>query len=51
MLLFGYVILERKCLIIRMVSTLIEVCQFGTRGKKCVNCVLTFEKVSQLGPF
>jgi len=34
-----------------MISTLLEVCQFGTRRKKSVNCVSIFEKVHQSGPF
>jgi len=33
-----------------MVPTLVGGCQFGTRRKKSVNCVPTFEKVHQ-GPF
>jgi len=34
-----------------MVPTLVGVCQFGTRGKKNVNCVPTFSKVPQSGHF
>jgi len=34
-----------------MIPTLVEVCQFGTRRKKSVNCVPTFEKMHQSGLF
>jgi len=34
-----------------MVSTLVQVCQYGTAFKKNVNCIQIFEKVLQLCPF
>jgi len=37
--------------LVRMVHTLVGVCQYGIYGKKSVNCVPTFSKVSQSGPF
>ena len=38
-------------IIIGIVPSLGLVCQIGTPFKKYVNCILTFEKVLQLGPF
>ena len=34
-----------------MVPSLVLGCQIGTLFKKSVNCIPTFEKVLQLGPF
>ena len=38
-------------IISRIVPSLGLGCQIGTRFKKSVNCIPTFEKVLQLGPF
>ena len=38
-------------LIRMMVSTFVQIYQFGTRFQRGVKCVPLFEKIFQLGPF